>query len=392
MSDVSTPAIEGDKIRCEIDNALVHSVQLHIEKNHPDWTLERYKEEFPGKPLLSEKARQAVLAKQKQRLVAAADAAITRKPMHELFGLPADKTRNARGEPIMTQVFTTADLVDNDATLVPDIDSNYVFPIESTKTTLMAWALKKTMYNWGYHGTGKTSLFEQVAARTGRPFLRIQHTINTEESHVLGQYIVRNGEVIFNLGPLPMAMLNGWIYCADEYDAAVPAVSLLYQSVLEGKPLYIKDAPPEMRMIRPHANFRFVATGNTNGSGDETGLYQGTQIQNAANYSRFNITIETGYLDEKTESTIVSRQAGIKIVDATKLCKWANEWRKQFSAGEVSATISPRELIEAGHIGLIRGADWHGGLTLAFANRLSRTDKEVAKQLAQRHFGNDSAS
>lgn len=387
-------ADESGKIKCLIDGALVHSVQIHIAKNYADgsWTLERYKKEFPSAPLLSDKAHRAVLKAQEDKKTAIADASIAKKPMHEpmheLFGLPADKTRNSRGQPIMVRVFSTDDLVDNDATLVPDLDENYVFHIENTKTVLMALELRKTMYYWGLHGTGKTTLFKQIAARTGRPFLRIQHTIGTEEAHILGQYVVRDGETRFNLGPLPMAMLKGWTYCADEYDAAIPAVSLLYQPVLEGEPLYIKDAPPELRLIRPHPNFRFVATGNTNGSGDETGLYQGTQIQNAANYSRFNITIEADYFEEKVESVIVSKQAGIKVTDATKLVKWANEWRKQFKSGAVSATISPRELIEAGNLALIRGGDWTGGLSMAFANRLSRTDKEVAVQLSQRHFGN----
>jgi cobaltochelatase CobS len=145
-------------------------------------------------------------------------------------------------------------------------------------------------------------------------------------------------------------------------------------------------------MIRPHPNFRFVATGNTNGSGDETGLYQGTQIQNAANYSRFNMTIEVDYPDPKVESAIIARQSGIKMSDATKIVSFATDFRKQFRAAKVSQTPSPRELIEAAKIVALRGGHWNWAMQLAFSNRLTVVDKQVASELAQRYFGNDSAS
>ncbi|MER9496479.1 AAA family ATPase, partial [Mesorhizobium sp. M0320] len=174
----------------------------------------------------------------------------------------------------------------------------------------------------------------------------VQHTAHTEESHVLGQYVVRTKmakhDVIsgdgtrhevekpmsvteFQLGPLPLAMIEGAVYCADEYDFAMPQVVALYQPVLEGKALVIKDAPPEYRLIKPHPEFRIVATGNTNGTGDETGLYQGTLIQNAANYSRFKITEEVTYMEPKIEETVISGQAGIERADAAKLVKIAKE-------------------------------------------------------------------
>ena len=100
--------------------------------------------------------------------------------------------------------------------------------------------------------------------------------INNYNCRLLG--VVKNGETVFELGPLPYAMKHGMVYCADEYDFAEPAVLSIYQSVLEGKPLIIKEADLENRVIKPHPNFRFCATGNTNGAGDSFGLYQGTRI------------------------------------------------------------------------------------------------------------------
>lgn len=381
------------KIVCQIDGALTHSIEIHIQKNHPDWTLERYRKEFPGAPLLSEKAKLAVL-KNRQEKEAKGMVIATEKlrPMHEVFGFPAEKALNALKKPIMVQTFKKEDWSEIARDYIPDIDPNYVFNIELTKTTLIGYQLNMPMYFWGMHGTGKTTQFEQVAARTGRPFMRVQHTINTEEAHILGQYVVStddkgNAVTNFQLGPLPIAMLNGMVYCADEYDQAIPAVCAVYQAVLEGKPLIIKEAPPELRVIRPHREFRLVATGNTNGSGDETGLYQGTQIQNAANYSRFRITEEVHYTDPKIEAAIIAGQAKIRMDEANKLVKVATEIRKAFQGGQVSAVPSTRELITAASLGAILGGEWREGLRKAFMNRLSRTDRETVDQYCQRVFG-----
>ena len=392
---MTTEVLENDgKITCQIDGALCHSIQLHLRDHHAEWTVERYKAEFPDAPLLSklaEKKLQQRRDQEKARTEAAPETTgrkamvMKKQAFHEVFDLGSSKAAmNARGEPIMITVMD--DLDEEAESYIPSVDENYVFNIDLTKTGLMAMELGMPFYFWGYHGTGKTTAMEQIAARTKRPFLRVQHTINTEESHIVGQYVVRNGNTEFQLGPLPTAMIHGYFYCADEYDFAMPSVLSVYQPVLEGKALIIKDAPPEFRVIRPHANFRFGATGNTNGGGDETGLYQGTQIQNAANYSRFSIVEEVGYMEPKIEAAVVSGQSGIDRKDAEKLVSFAKEVREAFKAGRIGATISPRELINSAKLGLVRGSDWRGGLKLGFTNRLSRTDKEVVEQYAQRVF------
>lgn len=384
-------AIADGKIECKIDGARVHSIQVHIKKCHSNpskgevWTVARYQKMYPDAPLLSEMALKAVRDRKEKEAATATSMPKNMRPLSELFGIPASKTLNLRGEPIM--VSFEEDLSDDEAMYVPDIDKNYVFNLDLLKSVLIGYQLNKTIYLHGLHGAGKTTVLEQVAARTNRPFLRLQHTINTEESHVLGQWVVKDGQTIFQLGPLPMAMMHGLIYCADEYDRALPSVSSVYQPVLEGKPLLIKEAPPEMRVIRPHKNFRFVGTGNTNGCGDDTGLYQGTQIQDAANYSRFAITEEVDYQEEKVETAIVSAQSGARMDEANKLVKLAIEVRKLFRGGQISSTLSTRELINAAFLALVRGGDWRGGLKMAFANRLSRTDREVVDQYAQRIFG-----
>lgn len=383
-------ATDKTKIICQIDGAETHSIQIHLKQHHPDWTLERYKAEYPDAPLLSAHAKQHLELRKKAR-AAEEEAreqagAVAKDALHKVFELGSSKAAlNARGEPIMISVFNEAP--DEIAAYVPDIDRDYIFDIDTLKSFIIGLELNIPMYAWGYHGTGKTTMFEQLAARTGRPFIRVQHTANTEEGHIVGQYVVRDGATVWQNGPLVTAMLYGGIYCADEYDFALPNVTAVYQPVLEGKPLLIKEAPPEMRVVRPHPNFRVVATGNTNGAGDETGLYQGTQIQNAANYSRFGITVEVGYPAAKVEKAIIVSKASIGVEDASKFIDFAKNVRDAFANGKIGQTISPRELITAARLGRVRGSDWKLGLQLGFANRLSRIDKEVITEYSQRIFG-----
>ena len=386
------------KITCQICGSECHSVQLHLKDEHPDWTMDQYRETYPVAEVLSDLAKEKLAQKMAARAALspapastgtvvefhAKTSAPTRKPMHEVFKLgDAKAALNKRGEPIMITVMGDSDHSD----MVPSLDPNYVFNIDLTKTVIMGLELNIPTFLWGYHGTGKTSQIENTLACTNRPWVRVQHTINTEESHIVGQTLVRDGATYFEPGPLPLAMRYGLVYCADEYDFAPPSVTSVYQAVLEGKALMIKEAPPEWRVVKPHPNFRFVATGNTNGCGDESGLYQGTQLGNAANYSRFGITEEVGYMQPKIETAVVAGQSGVDLADAEKLVSFANQVREAFKAQRIGSTVSPREIINAAKLGLVRGSDWRAGLKLAFSNRLSRIDKETVEQMAQRIFG-----
>lgn len=398
----------SQRIKCEICGAEVHSIQVHLKNDHPTVTLAEYQQKYPKAEILSELAKiklaEAEALKKKsagegtgesavgvEMAGSAASASVipisaattTKKAMHEVFGLgKVAGVMNARGEPIPVSVLTLV----NSPELVPDIDPNYVFELESLKNVLMAIELDIPMYLWGHAGTGKTTLIEQVCARTNRPALRIQHTVNTEESHIVGQWTAKGGETHFELGPLAVAMKNGWVYLADEYDFALPSVLSVYQPVLEGKSLVIKEADAANRIIRPHPNFRFVSTGNTNGSGDETGLYQGTNIQNAANYDRFHMVLEIKYMKAALETQILINQASIAKEDAAKLVDFANRVRESYDGSKISAPISPRTLIAAAQIGLRKGS-YRAGIGLSFANKLSKVDKEVVDGLAQRIFG-----
>jgi cobaltochelatase CobS len=186
-------------------------------------------------------------------------------------------------------------------------------------------------------------------------------------------------------GPLPFAMKHGYLYLMDEYDRCHPAALSVYQAVLEGEPLYIKEAPPEMRLVHPHKNFRMIATGNTNGSGDETGMFNATMMQDAATIERFGIVEKIDYMPEKQEIAVLVAQAGLSEEHAKKLRAFCETIRRGHPT-EFSLTIGPRVAINIGKLGIARGS-FMAGVALAFANRLPETQRQAALSIAQREFG-----
>ena len=387
-------------IKCAICDLDVHAVKIHLRDNHgPEsespMTLEEYETKYPEAPLLSEFAKNKIAEHKAQK---AANAEIkerakeAKQSLATLFQLGKSKAaRTASGNDIMIEVSQQTGFEE----MIPKVDPNYVFDIDNLKTVLMGLQVNIPTYVFGHAGTGKSTLFEQVCARTNRRMLRVQHTINTEESHIVGQWGVvhhkdpETGQMVsvteWMPGPLQLAMIHGWTYVADEYDRAYPSVLSCYQAVLEGKPLFTKEASTKHRMITPVDGFRFVATGNTNGAGDDTGLYQATVMQDAATFERFGIVIEQKYLPKSQEVSIVRGQAGVDQEDAKNIVEYARAVRDMHPQ-EISLTLGPRVLINIAKIGLMKGS-FLSGVTIAFANRLPAVEREAALKTAQRYFG-----
>jgi cobaltochelatase CobS len=301
-------------------------------------------------------------------------------------------TKNSKGDPIELEVLENRK--DATKTMVPAIDAGYVFPIEEAVSVAMALdcRVKGNILLWGGHGSGKSTLAEQVSARLNRPSIRVQHSVDTEGSDVVGQWVLVGGETKFIYGPLARAMRDGLVYIADEYDFALPNVLAIYQAVLEGAPLFIKQAPEDMATVVPHKDFRFIATGNTNGSGDETGLYQGTQIQNAANYSRFHLTVKIDYQKPESEKQIITKRVGaIPEADLDNLMEFTKLVRDGYNNRQITNTLSTREVITIAKFAILRGRDggpnWNYAVDHAFNNRMSTIDSVAIKQIMQRVFG-----
>lgn len=361
-------------ISCRICQGMTHYMGRHLDSDHPEWSLEDYQRHFPEAPLYSD-AFWGLNAQDNQSQMTE-----DKRTLQEVFSFK-NPVLNARQEPIKITIPKHCY-----PELVPKPDHQYIFDIEKLKSVLFGLEHFIPIYVWGPAGTGKTALIRNIAAFTNRPFYRVQHTLNMIESDVLGDWRVRDGETYFELGPLPLAMQGGWLYLADEYDRAPPGVVSLYQAVLEGEPLILKEAPAEMRCVQPHPNFRICATGNTTGLGDESGLYAGTVVQDAANYSRFGVTEYIGYMDKDSEVGLVCNKLSVREQDACNLVDWANRVRERYDSGQMTSTVGPRELLYAARIGA-HFYDFRRGLRTAIINRMSQSDREIAEQLSQRYFG-----
>lgn len=402
---IEEESFDSGKISCAECDAECHSISLHLRDFHgPDSekpiTFELYKVKHPDSPVLSQKAKARLAQRVNESKIksvlgvksTSASGSTLKAPMAKLFALgniKAAKTEN--GDDIMI------DLMDQEGfeEYIPKTDDAYVYPVDTLKSLLMAFSQNIPAYIYGHSGVGKSTIFEQICGHTRRRMIRVQHTVNTEESHIVGQWTVRKfkdpkteefiNEMAFELGPLPLAMKNGWTYLADEYDRGYPSVLSVYQAVLEGKALFIKEADAENRIIEPHPDFRFVATGNTNGSGDETGLYQATVVQDAATFERFGVVERMTYMSKRQEMEIVKSQAGVIERDAERIIDFCQSVRDGFP-NTVSLTIGPRVAINIAKIGLMRG-DFKKGVELSYANRLPETERTAAMQIAQRYFG-----
>ncbi|MBD0905739.1 AAA domain-containing protein [Klebsiella grimontii] len=353
-----------------------------------------YSAEFPDAPTMSAAAAQRLKEHQEKKKTEPAvtrvgyagfeDYVVEKVAVHEILGLDAELLKTAGGEPLRITVNINKPFPE----FVPKANPDYVFgDIELLKDVLMMIEMGMPGYLWGHAGTGKSTLPTQLCARLNRPIIRAQHTASTEESHICGQILVKSGATYFEPGLLASAMRNGWVYLADEYDFAYPQILGVYQPVLEGEPLIIKEATPEWRYVEPHKRFAFIGTGNTNGSGDETGLYQGTNIQNAANFSRFGIVSHVQYMSKDHEVEMLEK-LGLPKVYATMLTDFATRIRSGYEAGKISQPIGPRELRNAAMIGMAH-KDFKKGVTKSFINKLPSTSSVSASEIAQRVFGSE---
>lgn len=391
-----------EKITCQICGERVHVIKTHLGKMTDDdhkMTIEDYRTAFPDAPEMSEFAREQVQKRMSERAVeskasqAQADDSLPddKIPLYKAYRLRnSAKTQYASsGKPILL----TRDSRDADV-FVPEFDEKIISDLEEVKTVAMAIERNIPIFIYGEPGVGKTTEYRQFCAGTNRRLRRLQHTANTEESQIVGRLIARaerdeDGSAIsvtdFELGPLPLAMINGEVFLADEYDRCHPSVLSVYQAVLEGQPLIIPDAPPKYQRIEPHPMFRFVATGNTNGSGDGGERFQATFQQDAATIERFGVVMKKGYLEEAQEISMLKLAVGLEEKDAKALIKVAKKIRE--TPDEYSLTIGNRVLIRIAEIGVMKGS-FIKGFELAYANRLPGDERDAVMKYVQIQLGN----
>ncbi|OPZ79179.1 MAG: Aerobic cobaltochelatase subunit CobS [Alphaproteobacteria bacterium ADurb.Bin438] len=276
------------------------------------------------------------------------------------------------------------------AEYVPDFDKDYYFDKDTTLSILAGFAYNRRVLVHGYHGTGKSSHIEQVAARLNWPCVRINLDSHISRMDLVGKdhIVLNNGKQIteFREGILPWALQRPMAIVFDEYDAGRPDVMFVIQRVLEAdSKLALID---QNRVIEADKHFRLFATANTVGLGDSTGLYQGTQQINQAQMDRWSIVVALNYLEEEQEFKIVrAKSPSIVSDDQIKaMIRVANLVRQAFIKGEISTVISPRTLIAwAENAGIFKniGYSFH----LSFLNRCDEAEKDLIANLYKQGTG-----
>jgi len=273
---------------------------------------------------------------------------------------------------------------------VPELDETYVFDPDTTLAILAGFAFNRRVMVQGYHGTGKSTHIEQVAARLNWPLIRINLDAHISRIDLIGRdaIVLRDGLQVteFREGLLPWALQHPVALVFDEYDAGRPDVMFVIQRVLEqaGK-LTLLD---QNRVIRPNPFFRLFATANTVGLGDTSGLYHGTQAINQGQMDRWNIVVGLNYLPEETERRIVGAKTSLAPKLVADMIRVAGLSRQGFIGGDISTVMSPRTVITWAQNTEIFG-DPGFAFRLSFLNKCDEAERMLVAEYYQRVFGTE---
>ena len=248
----------------------------------------------------------------------------------------------------------------------------------------------------GFHGTGKSTHIEQVAARLNWPCVRVNLDSHVSRIDLIGKdaIVLKEGKQIteFQDGILPWAIQNNTALVFDEYDAGRPDVMFVIQRVLESEGKF--TLLDKNRVIKPHPSFRLFATTNTVGLGDTSGLYHGTQQINQGQMDRWNIVTALNYLDNKKEKEIIlSKVKNYNTPDREEtielMIKVADLSRKGLVNGDISTVMSPRTVLTWAENAEIFDFNIALSFQLTFLNKCDDSEKPIIAEYYQRCFGED---
>ncbi|AEM41050.1 cobaltochelatase subunit CobS [Ketogulonicigenium vulgare] len=278
---------------------------------------------------------------------------------------------------------------------VPAIDPTYKFDPDTTLAILAGFAYNRRVMVQGYHGTGKSTHIEQVAARLNWPTVRVNLDSHISRIDLIGKDAIKLKDGVqvteFQEGILPWALRNNVAIVFDEYDAGRPDVMFVIQRILEtdGK-LTLLD---QNAIIDPHPYFRIFATANTVGLGDTTGLYHGTQQINQAQMDRWSLVATLNYLSHDAETAIVlAKNPHYNTAEGRKhisqMVALADLTRKAFINGELSTVMSPRTVLAwAQNAEIFRSIGY--AFRLTFLNKCDELERQTVAEFYQRCFAEE---
>jgi cobaltochelatase CobS len=277
---------------------------------------------------------------------------------------------------------------------VPDIDESYRFDKDTTLAVLAGFSFNRRVMIQGYHGTGKSTHIEQIAARLNWPCIRINLDSHISRIDLLGKdaIVLRDGLQVteYREGLLPWAIQHACALVFDEYDAGRPDVMFVINRVLEadGK-LTLLD---QNKVLRPHPAFRLFATANTVGLGDTSGLYHGTQQINQGQMDRWNIVATLNYLPHDAELGIVMAKLNMNTSaqreKVSAMVRLAELTRQGFVSGDLSTVMSPRTVITWAENDSIFG-DLAFAFRVTFLNKCDELERATVAEYYQRCFGTE---
>ena len=278
---------------------------------------------------------------------------------------------------------------------VPDVDEDYQFDRDTTLAILAGFAHNRRTMIQGYHGTGKSTHVEQIAARLNWPCIRINLDSHVSRIDLIGKdaIVLRDGKQVteFREGLLPWCLQHPIALVFDEYDAGRPDVMFVIQRVLELEGRF--TLLDQNRVLRPHPHFRLFSTTNTVGLGDTTGLYHGTQQLNQGQMDRWNIVATLNYLPNDDEIGIVQAKVPAMRNDAGRteiaaMVQVADLTRTGFIQGDISTVMSPRTVITWAENTRIFG-DRGYAFRVTFLNKCDELERPIVAEYYQRCFGED---
>ena len=278
---------------------------------------------------------------------------------------------------------------------VPEIDKSYKFDRDTTLAIISGFAFNKRVLVQGYHGTGKSTHIEQIAARLNWPCIRVNLDSHVSRIDLIGKdaIVLKEGKQVtqFNEGILPWSIQNPVALVFDEYDAGRPDVMFVIQRVLEAEGNF--TLLDKNKVIKQNKFFRLFATSNTVGLGDTTGLYHGTQQINQGQMDRWNIVTTLNYLGLERELDIVlaknknlnNAKGKEKVANMIKV---ASLTRKGFIAGDISTVMSPRTVMHWAENSEIF-KDTGDAFRVTFLNKCDDIEKNTIAEYYQRCFGEE---